>query len=799
MAIRKFLDDTGVSHFWSKNKEFVEDKVKDKVDKVEGKGLSTNDYTTEEKEKLSGIAEGAEVNQNAFGSVIVGDTTLAANNETDSITLEAGKNVTLTTDEENKKITINVSASGSGVYDPAGEEYGIVKSGGDVTIEEGIITVNEDVLKETDLVEFTKSITVSPTSAGNAIIEKIVGDSYQKQLSGKNIVNIADVSGELNNGYYKEIGTNFEPVIGEKYILSFDFECSKTGAELNIGCGTNTYQSDMNIIKTNITNGHISHTFTWNLAADKIAAGYTKMFFRAPRFLGNPVTASYSVRNIMLTLASETDQTYEPFCGNTPSPNPSFKQDIRSVGDSGYAIWEQGVIADATGVENASSVHIRSQLIPVKEGDVVRLEYPDGKVDTIGYYMHIHYYLDGKWKQLASGCRITETVLEVTVPSGVNGVKCNVGVGTTLNNVGHVCVTINGKYALIVDECNKNLFGGLEFANAMKRRVADVTMDSVNKTIKIPSKTVTGIYKGFKENTQYTFIYRGKNTDSNYPTVTNLALYYSDGSYGALVFNNTNANPTVYVSPVGKTIASIGSIAFAGFGEIYYEDFGIFEGVVSLDDFVEHQSTRHYIPLDEPLRGIGDVKDEVCYRDGLYGTFRRIKKRILCGDDLSPTTTNTAGKYRLRTEFITDAKTPKSADVISKVLCSHYIARNGNSIFSCIQGISIGTDSRIYIYDEKNNTNDITQYNWYDENKVEINYELAEPVFTPFEDQTPFYNFKAYDEVTHVSIVGLHEELNPIATMRFPRNEDGALITTAFCNSKKNEIKINKLLALTES
>ena len=33
-----------------------------KVDKVDGKDLSTNDYTTEEKEKLAGIAQGAEVN-----------------------------------------------------------------------------------------------------------------------------------------------------------------------------------------------------------------------------------------------------------------------------------------------------------------------------------------------------------------------------------------------------------------------------------------------------------------------------------------------------------------------------------------------------------------------------------------------------------------------------------------------------------------------------------------------------------------------------------------------------------------
>jgi hypothetical protein len=36
--------------------------VDGKVDKVDGKGLSTNDYTTAEKNKLTGIAAGAEVN-----------------------------------------------------------------------------------------------------------------------------------------------------------------------------------------------------------------------------------------------------------------------------------------------------------------------------------------------------------------------------------------------------------------------------------------------------------------------------------------------------------------------------------------------------------------------------------------------------------------------------------------------------------------------------------------------------------------------------------------------------------------
>ena len=63
-----------------------------KVDKVDGKGLSTNDFTTAEKEKLAGIESGA----NAY------------------------------------------------VLPAAGASLGGVKSGGDVTITDGVITVNDD-------------------------------------------------------------------------------------------------------------------------------------------------------------------------------------------------------------------------------------------------------------------------------------------------------------------------------------------------------------------------------------------------------------------------------------------------------------------------------------------------------------------------------------------------------------------------------------------------------------------------------------------------------------------------------
>ena len=89
----------------------IADGLSGKVDKVSGKGLSTNDFTAAYKTKLDGITAGAEVNQNAFSNIVVGSTTVAADSKTDSLTLE-GSNVTITADATNDKVTFSV-ANGS--------------------------------------------------------------------------------------------------------------------------------------------------------------------------------------------------------------------------------------------------------------------------------------------------------------------------------------------------------------------------------------------------------------------------------------------------------------------------------------------------------------------------------------------------------------------------------------------------------------------------------------------------------------------------------------------------------------
>lgn len=98
----KFLDSNGLTKLW----ELINIIVNKKVDKVSGKGLSTNDYTTAEKNKLAGIEEGAEVNQNTFTTITVDSTDISAKNKLNKFIITAGSNITLTPDVANDKMTI---------------------------------------------------------------------------------------------------------------------------------------------------------------------------------------------------------------------------------------------------------------------------------------------------------------------------------------------------------------------------------------------------------------------------------------------------------------------------------------------------------------------------------------------------------------------------------------------------------------------------------------------------------------------------------------------------------------------
>lgn len=60
---------------------------------------------------LSTFASGGETNQNAYSIVKVGSTNVSATSKTDTLTLAAGSNVTITPDATNRKVTISATAS----------------------------------------------------------------------------------------------------------------------------------------------------------------------------------------------------------------------------------------------------------------------------------------------------------------------------------------------------------------------------------------------------------------------------------------------------------------------------------------------------------------------------------------------------------------------------------------------------------------------------------------------------------------------------------------------------------------
>ena len=79
----------------------------------------------------------AEANQNAFSNITVGDTTIEADSKTDTLTLEAGSNITLTPDASTDKVTITATDT---TYSDATTSVSGLMSGSDKTKLNGIAT-----------------------------------------------------------------------------------------------------------------------------------------------------------------------------------------------------------------------------------------------------------------------------------------------------------------------------------------------------------------------------------------------------------------------------------------------------------------------------------------------------------------------------------------------------------------------------------------------------------------------------------------------------------------------------------
>lgn len=153
--------------------------------------------------------------------------------------------------------------------------------------------------------------------------------------------------------------------------------------------------------------------------------------------------------------------------------------------------------------------------------------------------------------------------------------------------------------------CGKNLLGGDAFADAIISISKDMSVkDETNKTVNLTASYAkdSDILKGvFKENTQYTLVIDGYNANSQQ---TNVCFQYTDGSNSDQIkFSKTNEREVLfYTSPANKSISHFRGIFMSGITTFYYENCGIFEGVITPEEYEAYKEQVVSYDLPMPLQ-----------------------------------------------------------------------------------------------------------------------------------------------------------------------------------------------------
>lgn len=188
---------------------------------------------------------------------------------------------------------------------------------------------------------------------------------------------------------------------------------------------------------------------------------------------------------------------------------------------------------------------------------------------------------------------------------------------------------ISGWSAVNVTRTGKNLFGGEYMADVIVSKVQNATKNTTNKTVSYSAGYIRNVvlFDKFKPNTQYTFV---NHMSSG---VANIAIGYSDGTITSLLSNN------ITVSNPNKTVMSLLGEWQTGNSVLLYEQFGIFEGVLTASDFEPYNGTTYTIPFTDsqgqPIEVYGGEVDCVNGGGSAYKEYDSYNGETLIGPWIS--------------------------------------------------------------------------------------------------------------------------------------------------------------------
>ena len=337
-----------------------------KVDKEAGKSLSTNDYTTAEKTKLSGIETNAEVN--IIEDVKVDGTSLTITNKAVNITgKENTANKVTSIDDES---TDTQYPSAKCVYDSQEEQNDEIAE-----LKDHITDLENNQLTGTASGE-----TIDISDSANMRFKQfdISGKTEQAQYSGKNLL-------PYNNVNFASDNTTW-----------FFLDGAVGASGTNIGSKTN--------IKSQVENGS-SYTFSYNILK---APGTFQLVYEDEQGIGTMPSGTgnhsytfisdrdgYIVPRLRVTSGTDVEITkiqlekgttatdYEPYTGGQASPNPDYPQEIHNVTGKNEIVIDNGNLFINGNIENYRTYDVSNGSVSADPNSFIQTSYISVKPDTL--------------------------------------------------------------------------------------------------------------------------------------------------------------------------------------------------------------------------------------------------------------------------------------------------------------------------------------------------------------------------------------------------------------------------------
>lgn len=492
-------------------------------------------------------------------------------------------------------------------------------------------------------------------------------------------------------------------------------------------------------------------------------------------------------KSLMLN-AGDTALPWEPYTGAAPSPSPDYPQDIISVGTVSTgaqllnpALYSKGVYNGVTFSNDLQGrVFLNGSATAVTQfflGDYIN-EFADGETYCLSNVSNSNFAItengSPKYSKVVSVNKSTMTEIKVYIQID-SGTVCTNKIYAPMLNLGDTALpwepytggkpspSVEYPQTLEVGVTGAQLFdastiqaitkNGVTFTNNRDGSITvRGTATAQTSTNFVEVNLEPGQYRISGGNAEIKIIARVQDGET--------INYYSNNKFDVTISSNIN----IYMQiDSGKTVNStVWPMLNAGDQPLPWEP------------YKGHQTAT--ITLTEPLRGIGEYRDRIMCRDGVWGIERLFTQITFDGSEKwGIGSTNTTGKNR----FVLSETIIKHEQVASKpinIMCDRLKAGSSSNTYSCTERISSSVGGYVAIYLEDLSSGDVDAFKAYlSTHPISAIFERATPTWEPFPSATQqaLNALTTYAGTTHLTITA--GGTTPTVTLDYVKDTHKAL------------------------